>query len=360
MRSDPLHIDLTALADPFALAARWQALEARSDSSFFLGWTWIGSWLDATGARPDLLSVTRDGQDQGLALLGFSAARRPLGRTPTLHLNQAGDPGVDRVFIEYNGLLAARQAAPDIIPAVLRFLANRNGWRVLRLGGVQAPSPLLSSSGFRRRLLISELPAYFIDLAAVGAANGDYLSLLSNNSRAQIRRSQREYGEGESDITRAVSSEETDNWLEDMRLLNAGRHADNAWDEPLFRAFVRQLVLTGLENGEVELLRVTQGGALLGYLLNFVYRGRAMNYQSAFAPGISPKAKPGLMCHAAAVARYADAGHQLYSLLAGNDRYKQSLSTGHETLQWWSLERFSLVLEAEHILRKILRRPVSA
>src|SRR3546814_12315510 len=78
-------------------------------------------------------------------------------------------------------------------------------------------------------------------------------------------------------------------------------------------------------------MRITQCGHLLGYLLNFIYRGRAMNYQSAFTSGISPKAKPGLMCHAAAVTRYAAEGHATYSLLAGEDRYKQSLSTGRRS-----------------------------
>src|SRR3546814_19708773 len=82
------------------------------------------------------------------------------------------------------------------------------------------------------------------------------------------------------------------------------------------------------------------------------------SYQSAFTSGISPKTKPGLMCHAAAVTRYAAEGHAIYSLLAGEDRYKQSLSTGRETLQWWELERFSPGLEAEYMLRKIFRRPV--
>src|SRR3546814_6893404 len=64
-----------------------------------------------------------------------------------------------------------------------------------------------------------------------------------------------------------------------MRALNTGRHADNAWEEPLFRSFAHELVIRGLANGEVELLRITQSGHLLGYLLNFIYRGRAMNYQ---------------------------------------------------------------------------------
>src|SRR3546814_7853553 len=61
-----------------------------------------------------------------------------------------------------------------------------------------------------------------------------------------------------------------------MRALSTGRHADNAWEEPLLRSFAHELVIRGLANREVELLRITQSGHLLGYLLNFIYRGRAM------------------------------------------------------------------------------------
>lgn len=358
MATVSLDIVVQPLGDAADLAPRWQALEARAEGVFFLGWTWMGSWLAATGTQPEVLTVRRGGEDVALALIGRSRARRPLGRVPALWLNQAGGDAADRVFIEYNGLLTARDAPDGMEQAAMTFLAGRKDWRVLRLGGVTAPSPLVAAGAFRRRTLVEEMPAWFVDLDAVRAAGGDYLSLLSTNSRSQIRRSMREYGEAEAQVERAGPGQ-VEHWLADMRALNAGRHADNAWEEPLFRDFAQALTLRGLDNGEVELLRIAQGGHLLGYLLNFVYRGQAMNYQSAFAPGLSAKAKPGLMCHAAAVARYSGVGCTRYSLLAGRDRYKQSLSTGHDILQWWDLERFSPLLEAEHVLRKLFRRPVS-
>lgn len=353
------HVALTPLPEMQALGARWRSLEERSDGSFFLGWTWTQSWLSATGARPELLAVSAGGRDIALALIGRAAPRRPLGRVPTLYLNQSGSVAADRVFVEYNGLLTARDH-PHAASEAMAYLMTRPDWRALRLAGIESGSPLSDVQGFHRHVLVSEIPAYFVDLQAVRDAGGDYLSLLSGNCRSQIRRSVKEYGPSDIMVARTGSVEEADEWLADMARLNAGRHADNAWDEPLFRAFVRELAARGLSTGEVEVLRIGQGDRLLGYLLNFLYRGRAMNYQSAFAPGISSKAKPGLMCHTAAVTRYADAGYGLYSLLAGWDRYKQSLSTGHELLQWWSLERFSPALEAEHLLRKILRRPISA
>ncbi len=342
------------------IGPRWRALEARGTGSFFLGWTWMGSWLATTGARPEVLAVQADGADVALALFGRSMQRRLLGRQPSLALNQAGDAAADRGFIEYNGLLVARDAPAGVEAAALAAIDARPDWRMLRLAGMQADHPLVAAATAHRIMRTESAPAYHVDLDAVRAAGGDYLSLLSGNTRGQIKRSAKDYGDSPPSVTVAANRAEIDQGLADMQALNAGRHDDNAWDDAGFRAFARALALTGLETGEVELLRVASGDHRLGLLLNFVYRGKAMNYQSAFAAPLTAKAKPGLMCHAAAVGRYADRGLAHYSLLAGKDRYKQSLGTGHETLEWWTLERFSPRLEAEAWLRKLLRRPASA
>ena len=83
--------------DRAALARRWQALEARSDASFFLRWTWIGAWLDSYRVEPELLAVVDDeGRDIALALVGHAMQPRLLGPVATLRLNQSGDPAADR------------------------------------------------------------------------------------------------------------------------------------------------------------------------------------------------------------------------------------------------------------------------
>lgn len=342
------------------IATRWHALEQEAQGSFFLGWTWTGAWLESYGAKPELLTIAdADGRDVALALIGHAMAPRLLGRTATLLLNQAGEATADRPFIEYNGLLARVDRADAAQAAMVRALDARRDWRVLRLSGIDPESRLLAVP--RRRAIRADVsPVYQVDLDAVRGADGDYLSLLSTNTRSQIRRSMKDHGGNPPVAAIAVNMGEVDLWLGEMQALNAGRHSDNAWDDPAFRAFVRALALRGLSNGEVEVVRLTGSNGLLGLLVNFVYRGVAMNYQSAFAAPLSPKDKPGLLCHMAAVGRYADAGHTRYSLLAGKDRYKQSLATCEESLEWWVLERFSPRLEIEALLRRLFRRPVSA
>src|SRR3546814_7923177 len=68
-------------------------------------------------------------------------------------------------------------------------------------------------------LPISETPAYFVDLDGVRLAQGDYLSLLSANSRSQIRRSIREYGAGEPEIA-IGAADDIEQWLSEMCALN--------------------------------------------------------------------------------------------------------------------------------------------
>lgn len=350
-----LTASITPLPDLAGLEERWRTLEVASDASFFLGWKWIGSWLEATGARPDLLAVTdTEGHDKALALIGTSLDERRIGRVLTLHLNEAGDLQSDRPFIEYNGLLAHSRDAEAAGRTIIETLLGRNDWCALHLSGLTPDNALTRAGTFRRRVRRDQSPAYFINLEAVRAAQGDYLSLLSANSRSQIRRSFKEHGDAS--IERAKDISQIDLWLERMRHLNTGRHADNAWEQESFRRFARTLAVNGLVSGQVELLKIDCGSAETGYLFNFVYRGRAMNYQSAFIETENSKSKPGLMCHAATVSRYARFGLSVYSLLAGKDRYKQSLSTGEEHLEWWTLERLSPVLELEAFARKLLRR----
>ncbi|BAV64689.1 GNAT family N-acetyltransferase [Sphingobium cloacae] len=354
-----LRAHFSRLPDRTTLEARWRTLEARSDASFFLGWTWIGAWLEAYGAQPELLAVTdEEGQDAALALVGHAMTPRLLGKAATLCLHQAGDADRDRPFIEYNGLLALTGQEQPAVQAALAAIGERRDWRLVHLAGVRPDSPLLDLP-VHRRTKLDDSPVYQVDLDAVRAAQGNYLSLLSSNSRSQIRRAMKEHGDALPHIAKARPAD-IEAWLEEMRTLNQGRHADNAWDSATFRHFVATIARHGLEQGHVELLRFTDDRGPLGLLLNFLHRGVAMNYQSAFAAPRSARDKPGLLCHAAAVADYAARTFRLYSLLAGKDRYKQSLATCEDRLEWWALERFSPRLEAEALLRRVLRRPISA
>ncbi len=357
----PLAARFEEIADPAAIGPRWRAMEQAAQApSFFLRWTWIGSWLDTLAAAhiplPRLLAIAGADGDAALALIGEGRVRRLFGTVPAIWLNEVGHGEGNHGFIEYNGLLCRAGKEAQAGEAFCAALTERKVWRALHLSGIDpAAMPLPRMDGIRRRVLRDATPVRFVDLARVRGNGGDYLALLSASTRSQIRRAVKTQPANLA-IDRADTDATIAAWLDDMRRLNAGKHRNNAWDSGFFRDFAGRIARAGLADGSVELLRLRAEGEATGYLLNFVWAGQAMNYQSAFTKPKSARAKPGLTAHAAAVAHYAARGLDRYSFLAGHDRYKQSLSTDADMLHWWTLERFDWRLEAEALARRLLRR----
>ncbi|MBV8913641.1 MAG: GNAT family N-acetyltransferase, partial [Acetobacteraceae bacterium] len=91
----------------------------------------------------------------------------------------------------------------------------------------------------------------------------------------------------------------------------------------------------GVPTGEVDLLRVSAGPVLVGYLMNFNYNGEVSAYQSGFNYSVvGQHLKPGLTSHYLAIEAYRAAGASIYDFLAGADRYKLSLANAQRWLHW--------------------------
>jgi CelD/BcsL family acetyltransferase involved in cellulose biosynthesis len=194
-----------------------------------------------------------------------------------------------------------------------------------------------------------------VDLARVRAA-GDYLSLLSANARAQIRRALRLF-EARAPITLETASSvaEASAIFDELVTLHRRnwqwRGKEGAFT-PFVRAFHERLIRRRFDAGEIQLLRVRSGPATIGSLYNFVFDGVIYFYQSGIAWQADAKLKPGLVCHAEAVAHNASLGHQRYDFLGGESRYKKTLATDdHRHLVWARIQRPRLRFRVEDALR---------
>src|SRR6185503_7480789 len=115
-------VELTDRYDSGEVAQTWRSLEEEARPGFFLSWTWMSSWLESLSAPPLL---ARAWKDERLAALGFFSrhtTRRLLLPRQQLHLHQSGDPELDRIAIEFNGLLARKEDESHVVPAVLAHL----------------------------------------------------------------------------------------------------------------------------------------------------------------------------------------------------------------------------------------------
>ncbi|MFC7542489.1 GNAT family N-acetyltransferase [Siccirubricoccus deserti] len=209
----------------------------------------------------------------------------------------------------------------------------------LVLGGVPPHLPRLAG-GIAWRW--QERPVPLVALGPVRAAGGDYLAGLSANSRYQIRRSARRYAAfGALRLDRAETLPEALEWLEALATLHGETWRARGRPGPLpmtSRGASTKRWWRALNRGELDLLRVTAGERVVGYLYNFRLRGRVYAYQSGLDHvGAGPHGKPGLTCHAMAVERAIAEGAESYDFLAGPDRYKRSLANAEATLVWAEL-----------------------
>ncbi len=348
------------------LERQWTQLETQADGSFFTSWSWIGCWLGSLEqpARLQLLRATREGQVVGLAL--WSSRRgRSLKALPMrcLHLHATGDPKQDQIMIEHNGFLVHRSGGAQIEAAMYAHLLNGAGqWDQLRLPGLTT-SPSLTAL-LPRNVVVREQVhrSYAVDLREVRRRDGDYIGMLSSNSRQQVRRSIRAYEAlGPLRLTEAKDLDTALNYLDSLRRLHerrwSGKGGVGAFANPAFAAFHLRLIDAAFPRGEIQLLRVQAGPCDVGYLYNFVHRGRVLFYQSGFDYElVQDNGRPGLVTHTLAVRHNAGLGNDIYDFLAGSARYKRSLASTEGSMVWAAVHRRTLAFRLEEALRHAKRR----
>jgi CelD/BcsL family acetyltransferase involved in cellulose biosynthesis len=347
------------------LEADWRRLEAKGHGSFFQSWGWIGCWSELLPAelRPHVLRIGRDGDAGGLGLtVGNTVTRHRLLRSRGWFLHETGSPEFDCLTMEHNGLLAQDGQLEGVVAQAVDFLSRDRDWDELIIGGVD-----LTAADYYRRAAeqaglgvreVDRKPWFTVDLGRVREARGDYLGLLSGNSRYQIRRSMRDYEEaGPLAYTVARTIAEAHHCFDRLGELHQhywrSRGRPGAFAHEFFRRFHRRLIEREFANGAIQLARISAGSEDIGYLYNFVQDGRVYAYQSGFAYGEDGKRKPGLVCHALAVSHAASQGFESYDLLAGDSQYKRSLATGRDEMVWLSLRRARVKFWLEDLARRL-------
>jgi len=367
-------LSLTPLPERARLQADWLALESRSRASFFTSWAWIGVWLDTLPptVQPRLLQARQGEQLVGLALVVDGPARRRFGLRfcSTAFLHATGQPEFDILTIEHNDFLLDAEQADAVRAAMAgHWLAQLQGVTEVTLPGLAGSGWPAGAEQAGRRTVTREdwvRRSYAVDLPAVRAAGGDFLKLISANSRSQIRRSMKEYGRvGELTLEAATTVTQGLDWLDRLAALHqahwVAQGEPGAFSNPFFTRFHRTLVERHLLDGGVQLLRVAVGEHDLAFLYSFVRGGRVHFYQSGLEYGLIEKhARPGLVAHVLAAQYNAAQGHAVYDFMAGESRYKVNLATLDEQMTWTTLRTSAWRFDLEAALRRRRQRKTAA
>lgn len=320
----------------------WSDLEHRASPSFFTSWTWVGCEFEARFSEPYLLRVSDGEELVGLAL--FNRHRR-LFRFPTFYLGASGQAESDSVFVEHNGPLLVRptpEMTSDVFRHLLGFIARGRLGALVECPGA-AEHVYQGAQAAGATFNVVERIAPYRDLVALRMQGGELVSTLSANSRYQLRRSQRSYEQsGTLRVERAQSETEAFEFLRSLVVLHQARWRRRGRIgafSPNTMPFHMALVARGMPRGEIDLLRISAGERVLGYLFNFIKSNVVHNYQCGFDyDNAAAHEKPGLTSHLMAIQYYLHRGQiERYDFLAGEDRYKRTLSDKFVPLVWFQL-----------------------
>ncbi|HEX4506183.1 MAG TPA: GNAT family N-acetyltransferase [Alphaproteobacteria bacterium] len=329
MAAAPPVIDIAPVTDFAALAPLWRDLEQRAACSFFQSWAWTGCLAGERFAEPWLLTARRGDTIVGLAL--FNRGPRA-GLSRPILLGESGRADLDSIFIEHNGLALDRNEAGDLAALCWSAVAERFGNAKWVISGTAEAAAFPAGRIARIR---ARRPAPYLDLSP----DADPFDGFSANTRQQLRRSLRAWEEIGPLTFGIATSDQADGYLDALAELHqaywTGRGKPGAFAEPFFGRFHHALLTRASDRQSVDLIRVSAGDRVAGYLYNFVHDGWVAAYQSGFDFGPDADSlRPGLVCHLMAIRHYAQAGMRRYDFLGGEARYKRSLANAEIPLVW--------------------------
>jgi CelD/BcsL family acetyltransferase involved in cellulose biosynthesis len=277
-------------------------------------------------------------------------------RSHGLYLNRSGDPRFDCVFIEYNGLLAARACADGMLGlAVEWFRTEQRQSDEFYLSGITTPARLTPD-------LMQELtamPSFAVDLTGLANTGGDVAALLSGNARQQLRRAQRSFAAfGPLTLSEASSADEALSYFAGLKQLHIPswerRNKAHSFTNPYFERFHCHLIEQHFACGCVQMLRIAAGDELLGYLYNFRHDGKIYAYQSGFADADRQR-RPGAVGHYLAINHNHRLGARSYDFMAGRNQLKETFATDRTELFWQVVQRRALKFRLERGARAVKR-----
>lgn len=343
------------------VARQWEALEPWCEVSIFQSSVWVVPWLQEALAHFDVYLVKAEhaGMVIGLGLCVPRRIRRRFVPFTALFINESGPSGVD-FCIEHNGFLLRRGYEREAMAAILRSLHRTLTWDELHLrrcSGVVIPMEEMSTLRLRLRIPDTTV-APFVDLEKVRAAGGDCLVCLSANRRSQLRRSLRLLQDrGTVDVHAAQNVDQALRYFDDLKTLHQShwkkKGEPGAFSNPRWEVFHRELIKAGVPNGSAQLLRISAGECVIGYIYSLVRNGYVSMIQSGINYELDGKIHPGEVCHMLAINWNARKGNLVYDFLGGDMRYKRSLATGVVNMDYIVIQKRRVRFLLEDMLRTL-------
>lgn len=354
---EDLQISFIRNAPIDAIESKWCQLQEDCKPVFFLTWDWIGAWLETVSPNFILVEATRNHEVVGLGILverfeyrnGFVFSRQ-------LHLNKTGNQDEDQIWIEYNDFLLEPTFASYTRLKIIEKIIHKLPFDELHIG-VADTKVLDDFSGYKLgRKHTWTATSYEVNLQKSTTKEDALEDILSRNTRQQLRKNVSLYEQkGELKIEIAESLSVAEEWLQQIAKWHIQRwensEVGSGFSNPSFVSFHKRLIANNIETKKIELLKVSAGDYVIGYLYNFINDDVVRFYLSAFRYEKQNKYKPGLLTHFLAIKHYKAVGKRVYDFMAGDARYKRSFATHSYPVYHTVLQKRKPLINLENILR---------
>jgi len=348
-----IELHLSNQTDIQEVEQQWLELQGRSTCHFFLTWDWIGPWIKQTKGPFYILKALRLGRVVALAFI-FEKKRKSLGFYPVNQwwLNRTGDEQYDQSWIEYNDFLIDQAFESDVRSSLIEFISKQPLWDEFIVGMMSNETEkALHKLPCSVRYLIEDSGCQ-VNLKDINISYNS--EVLSRNTRQKINQTQRLLAkQGRVNFNIITSQKEK---LKALNCVGAfhiekwkNTSTPSGFENPTFlKCFEAQL-----QGDNSEVSELTLNDKPIGYLINYLYKGRVYFYLSAFSNEFEGKIKLGLYLHSLTIEHYRSRDFTQYDFLAGQSRYKESLSNSSYMHNMCCYYKNNLFFVVENQLKKL-------
>lgn len=346
------------------LKTPWLTLQNSADQSFFTSWHWISTWLKYINFNADLIRILDGDELVGLGLLCYKQNKKYGVTSDQVWLNRTGDGKKDQIWLEYNDVLCMKHRAWAIRAALVDFFeTSLPNYDELMIGVSNSEFTEIPRSSNLMQHTCWKTIGYATTLCPEFEDFDCYLKTLSSNTRSQIRRTLKLYNErGSVTLSNAISTEQALKMLDEASVLHKVRWGEinSGFENPEFFKFHTQLVKDNFDLGAIDILKLTIGEKVIGYLYNLIYQDHVYFYLSGINYEQDNRIKPGLLIHSLATVYYARKGFSVYDYMGGEGRYKKSLSSRSTKMIISSIRRKKPHFLMSHCIHKLKSQFIDA
>jgi hypothetical protein len=335
------------------------AVEISPQHTPFLASTWQKSWLNSLQHPPQIVTFSYQDTPIGYVFLGKHTPIAGLPFSIAL-VNQTGQQDQDQVWIEFNNIICANRYRRACIDALCRLLFSKFSCLRITVSMCEDTSDWVAICD-ANNISMTRHPhaAYRTHLPPTHNFDAFYQT-FSSNTRYQLRRAQRETEKRLGAITLTVASYSQQQAflaeLAKLHILKWGKTPEGSgFTNPMFMAHHVALITDSPEH--CSIIKLQAGNGILGYAYYLMQDSTVYFYCSGVNETVADnKIKPGYLLHLYAMQYFASQGYQIYDFMAGDFRYKQSLSSERYTMDTLTLHNPRQPAKAIEKLRELVKK----